>query len=141
MTDKEIIKRLRGWARDIQEGSTAIWAMDQDLKEAANRIEELVKERDDWKAASQGGFRAILAILKRVQAAEARATRLEAERDAAWKRAEHAENMWGSTEVTLTEAINILEDALQEAGDDYPGSTMQRWCQQQIKQARKVRGK
>ena len=67
--------------------------------------------------------------------------RITTERDEAWKRAEHAEKMWGSTEVTLTEAINILEDALQEAGDDYPGSTMQSWCQQQIKQARKVRGK
>jgi len=37
----DLVKRLRGWARDIQEGSTAIWAMDQDLKGAANRIEEL----------------------------------------------------------------------------------------------------
>jgi len=34
------------------------------------------------------------------------------------------------------EAIGILEDALQEAGDDYPGSNMQEWCQQQIKSAR-----
>ena len=37
----DLVKRLRGWAKDIQEGSTAIWAMDQDLKEAADRIEEL----------------------------------------------------------------------------------------------------
>ena len=34
------------------------------------------------------------------------------------------------------EAIAILEDALQEAGDDYPGSKMQEWCQQQVKRAR-----
>ena len=31
----DLVKRLRGWAKDIQEGSTAIWAMDQDLQEAA----------------------------------------------------------------------------------------------------------
>ena len=37
----DLVKRLRGWARDIREGSTAIWAMDQDLKEAADRIEDL----------------------------------------------------------------------------------------------------
>ena len=36
------------------------------------------------------------------------------------------------------EAIGMLEDALQEAGDDYPGSNMQKWCQQQVKAARKV---
>lgn len=33
-------------------------------------------------------------------------------------------------------AIEILEDALQEAGDDYPGSSMQNWCQQKVKNAR-----
>jgi hypothetical protein len=41
MTDKELVKRLRGWAKDIQEGSTAIYAMDLDLKESADRIEAL----------------------------------------------------------------------------------------------------
>lgn len=35
ISDATLIARLRGWARDIQEGSKAIWAMDQDLKEAA----------------------------------------------------------------------------------------------------------
>ena len=41
MDDAELIARLRGWAKDIQEGSEAIWAMDQDLKGAADRIEAL----------------------------------------------------------------------------------------------------
>lgn len=36
----------------------------------------------------------------------------------------------------LVKAFGILEDALQEAGDDYPGSSMQHWCQQQVKAAR-----
>lgn len=42
MTDEALIARLRGWARDIQTGSTATWAMDQDLKGAADRIEALI---------------------------------------------------------------------------------------------------
>jgi len=41
MSDEELCKRLRGWAKDIQEGSAAIYAMDLDLKEAADRIEAL----------------------------------------------------------------------------------------------------
>lgn len=40
----DLAKRLRGWARDIREGSTATWAMAQDLKSAALRIEELEAE-------------------------------------------------------------------------------------------------
>ena len=43
----DLVKRLRGWARDIREGSTATWAMDQDLKEAAARIEELEAKLDN----------------------------------------------------------------------------------------------
>ena len=40
----------------------------------------------------------------------------------------------------LREANGILEDALQEVGDDYPGSSCQEWCQQQVKAARKALG-
>lgn len=40
--------------------------------------------------------------------------------------------------VRLREANGILEDALQEAGDDYPGSNMQEWCIQQVKTARQA---
>ena len=36
----------------------------------------------------------------------------------------------------LVKANGILEDALQEVGDDYPGSSCQEWCQQQVKAAR-----
>ena len=36
----------------------------------------------------------------------------------------------------LREANGILEDALQEVGDDYPGSSCQEWCQQRVKAAR-----
>ena len=37
----DLEKRLRGWAKDLQEGSTATYAMDLDLKIAADRIEFL----------------------------------------------------------------------------------------------------
>lgn len=46
----DLVKRLRGWVRDIHEGSTALWAMDQDLKAAADRIEELEAENARLKA-------------------------------------------------------------------------------------------
>ena len=36
----------------------------------------------------------------------------------------------------LREANGILEDGLQEVGDDYPGSSCQEWCQQQVRAAR-----
>lgn len=38
----------------------------------------------------------------------------------------------------LEEANGILEDALREVGDDYPGSSCQAWCQQQVKLARAI---
>lgn len=38
----------------------------------------------------------------------------------------------------LKDANGIFEDALQEAGDDYPGSNMQKWCQQRVKAARQA---
>jgi hypothetical protein len=46
MSDEELVKRLRSWAKDIQEGSTAIYAMDLDLKNAASSIEALTEARD-----------------------------------------------------------------------------------------------
>ena len=50
MTDEELVKRLRGWAKDIQEGSTAIYAMDLDLKEAADHIEALTEQLEAARA-------------------------------------------------------------------------------------------
>lgn len=38
----------------------------------------------------------------------------------------------------LIEANGILEDALQEAGDDYPGSNTQKWCSSRVKAARQA---
>lgn len=71
----------------------------------------------------------------------------------------HASSAWGSDEDAiliealvrrveeletengrLREANGILEDGLQEVGDDYPGSSCQEWCRHQIKQARAALG-
>lgn len=90
MSDEELISRLHEICCHI----------------AANRIEELVKERDDWKESAHEGFKAYMAIQTRGQDAEARATQLEAERDAAWKRAEHAEKMWGEALTKKQESLN-----------------------------------
>ena len=46
MSDKELVKRLRSWAKDIQAGSTAIYAMDLDLKNAATSIEALTAKNE-----------------------------------------------------------------------------------------------
>jgi len=71
---------------------------------------------------------------------------LTAERDQAWKMVAEADTRLGQAlgeaiqdkadNARLREAVGILEDALQEAGDDYPGSAMQEWCQQQVRTAR-----
>jgi chromosome segregation ATPase len=50
MSDEELVKRLRGWAKDIQEGSTAIYAMDLDLKNAASSIEALTEQLEAARA-------------------------------------------------------------------------------------------
>ncbi|HAJ45605.1 MAG TPA: hypothetical protein DCL54_03375 [Alphaproteobacteria bacterium] len=39
----------------------------------------------------------------------------------------------------LREAYLTLQMALSEAGDDYPGSSMQEWCVQQIARAEQIR--
>jgi hypothetical protein len=46
MSDEELVKRLRSWAKDIQAGSTAIYAMDLDLKNAATSIEALTAKNE-----------------------------------------------------------------------------------------------
>ena len=59
MTDKELVKRLRGWAKDIQEGSTAIYAMDLDLKNAASSIEALTEQLEAARADTKKAVEAL----------------------------------------------------------------------------------
>jgi hypothetical protein len=57
----------------------------------------------------------------------------------AWLAIQNQHTRIKELEAKLAQAVDafaILEDALQEAGDDYPGSKMQEWCQQQVKRAR-----
>ena len=75
---------------------------------AIERLEAEVAQRDAELATSQEVLGEQLAIRQRLEAEVAR----------------------------LREANGILEDGLQEVGDDYPGSSCQEWCQHQIKQAR-----
>ena len=109
-----IVKRSIDMQRRAETAEAALTAQ-------AAEIERLTKERDKARhdfeiAAGDADF-----LLKSKQEAVS-------ERDAL-----KAENQ------KLREANGILEDALQEVGDDYPGSSCQEWCVQQIKLARAAR--
>ena len=75
MTD-DLVKRLRGWAKRVLQGSTVVWAMDQDLKEAADRIEALTAEVQRWQGLFDEKHNLMLEQ-------KARAEKAEAERDEA----------------------------------------------------------
>ena len=82
MSDEELVKRLRSWAKDIQAGSTAIYAMDLDLKNAATSIEALTAERDALKQIAADHVLQELEQAARADKAEAKlAKSVEALRD------------------------------------------------------------
>jgi hypothetical protein len=58
----ELVKRLRSWAKDIQEGSTAIYAMDLDLKNAASSIEDLTEQLEAARADTKKAVEALRAV-------------------------------------------------------------------------------
>ena len=146
MTDDDLIAALRMWSKS------------ELCREAADRIEALVRERDALKVSYEDIYYDAMAD------AESDAREFETdlwklvrqyitELDFDWSgdaslegvTADEAlqhirECMDGETARAerLEAAVAILEDALQEAGDDYPGSSMQQWCQQQVKAARTV---
>ena len=62
MSEEELVKRLRGWAKDIQEGSTAIYAMDLDLKNAASSIEALTEQLEAARADTKKAAEALRAV-------------------------------------------------------------------------------
>lgn len=84
----------------------------------ADRIEALIKELDEAVRAERQTYRDAVEVCETVNTLLVDGARLEARAN------------------RLEAAVAILEDALQEAGDDYPGSSMQQWCQQQVKAAR-----
>jgi hypothetical protein len=59
MSDEELVKRLRSWAKDIQAGSTAIYAMDLDLKNAATSIEALTEQLEAARADTKKAVEAL----------------------------------------------------------------------------------
>lgn len=85
-------------------------------------------------------------LTDRIEQQAAEIARLEAERAEQWRlrRERESERDVKSAVIgdlkeeiaRLREANGILEDALQEVGDDYPGSSCQELCRQQVKVAR-----
>ncbi len=80
----DLCARLLGWAKDIQTGSTAVWAMDQDLKQAATAIQHLLKANNELEAKVRESAMQELASLGQAQeayeaqlAAEAKVAQLE----------------------------------------------------------------
>ena len=95
----ELVKRLRGWARDIQAGSAAYWTMDQDLKEAADRIEAMTADF----------ARQVQRTDEQREAYEQALSVMEAERD----RLRHAIRFWlEAQEPDVDAAINMMRAAL-----------------------------
>jgi hypothetical protein len=81
--------------------------------EAADMLEALAAERDKLNMRAANAERMLTAAEAKLAASEAREDRLR-------------------------EANGILEDALQEVGDDYPGSSCQEWCRNMVANARAV---
>jgi hypothetical protein len=82
MTYEELVKRLRSWAKDIQEGSTAIYAMDLDLKNAASSIEALTAENKRLGQQCEGLMQAGMNNGQALIIAEAKLATCEKYRDA-----------------------------------------------------------
>lgn len=76
----ELVKRLRRWVQDIQAGSTAFWAMDQDFKEAVAYIEamrvQLQSTLHDRALILEERDRTFALMLARAEQAEAERERL-----------------------------------------------------------------
>ena len=109
MTD--LIKRLRTKHSSLVNQSFI-------MEEAADRIEELVKELDISRMASvvmdntveELESKLALMIFERDEV-------MMFERDEAWKRAAHSEKMWGEAEVKLAKAAEALRNTLDKPRD------------------------
>jgi len=126
MSDEELIARLRkadeyeplghdGWeaADRIEALTEQLAAARDDAKEAETYAEELEKELNICRTyvPEQEHIAKIsqqLLICSRTGIFEAKLTLMTTERDEAWKRAAHAEKMWGEAEVKLAKAVGAL---------------------------------
>lgn len=135
--DAELIARLRS----INKNYELARGVHVDIRQAADRIEQLavtnealikelnicrtyVPEQEHIAKISQQ-----LLICSRTGIFEAKLTLMTTERDEAWKRAAHAEKMWGEAEVKLAEcearlgkAVEALEDIVKDCEAVYPPS-------------------
>jgi hypothetical protein len=98
MTDEELVKRLRSYAKD-QGGWHNI---DDTCEEAADRIEQLQQALKDQSSVSDR-------LAEANEKMKEKFLVVMAERDEAWERAEHAEEQWGRCGVELAKAVEMLK--------------------------------
>ena len=141
----DLMKRLRSNTPNMALGHAS-------MREAANHIEALVAEAARLDAGWHDANKRVRDELARANAATAAAYEVAARRV---EREGHSlgdeiralatpdqtaalDKLIAGAVGPYVEANGILEDALQEVGDDYPGSNCQSWCQQQVKEARAI---
>jgi predicted nucleic acid-binding Zn-ribbon protein len=103
MSDEELVKRLRSWAKDIQAGSTAIYAMDLDLKNAATSIEALTAERDE-------ALNQLDSARHSVDVLEKRVAFVEGERRKSFQGLLKVTKIHDEVEAKLSKAVEALRD-------------------------------
>ena len=104
MTDAELIARLR----DVDKVTIG------DARVAADRIEDAEKELRKSALQELSALGQASEAYQAQLAAEAKLALMMTERDEAWKRAAHAEKMWGEAEVKLAKALEALQNVTGE---------------------------
>ena len=140
--DKALVERLRGdWPEILVEKH---WMMDSDAidkqrEEAADRIEAQAAEIERLEKA----IKIQASAVRTLQANEDTEINILRKQKREWHQAVSSLDSERDVNEILTAEIErlrvangILEDGLQEVGDDYPGSSCQKWCQHQINMAR-----
>ena len=104
--DKELIARLRSMHWCVTTKANGVGVSDGAVaREAADRIEALTKERDAALHLAHTRKAFVEEARDERDAFEAKLTLMTTERDEAWKRAAHAEKMWGEAEVKLAGGV------------------------------------
>ena len=118
--DQELIARLR----DAVSGEHDMTPHGADVLQAADRIEALTEQlaaaqqdaneaeayAEELEAMNKNQEAMIRQADRRGDDLEGKLTLMMTERDEAWKRAAHAEKMWGEAEVKLAKAVEALRN-------------------------------
>jgi hypothetical protein len=107
--DKELIARLRRmdtWLFDT--AADRIKALTEQLAAAQHDAKEAEAYAEEVEADRKKTYEALLKVSRIHGEVEAKLTLMMTERDEAWKRAAHAEKMWGEAEVKLAKAVAAL---------------------------------